>query len=202
MICDGTAGGGGGGSYFASAVDCTLIMVNAVFILFKFCVVVLFPPEPIGNGCTAAARKAGSEDIVYLLCYHIKRILCLYDNMSSAALPSATSMQEAASRPLEYDPATRASYIRSMVRDISTMVLNGETEEAIRGKVGSFAEQYPELLKKLLKRENLTPMYDMLSLLDKMGDGKLSQHEASIVIGKSLVDRFVTPQLQNQPKRE
>jgi hypothetical protein len=118
--------------------------------------------------------------------------------MSNAALPSATSMQEAALRPLEYDPNIRAGYIRSMVQDIHTMLRNGETEETIREKVGPFIEQYPELFKKVIKKEDLTPMYDMLRLLDKMGDKKLSQHEASIVIGKSLVDRFVTPQLQGR----
>jgi hypothetical protein len=115
--------------------------------------------------------------------------------MASASLPSATSMQEAASRPLEYDPSIRARYIRTTLQTISTMVEKGDSEESIRAAVPDFVEQYSELFKKVIKKEDLTPMYDMLRLLDKMGDGKLSQHEASIVIGKSLVDRFVTPQL-------
>jgi hypothetical protein len=115
--------------------------------------------------------------------------------MASASLPSATSMQEAASRPLEYDPNIRAQYIRTTLQTISTMVEKGDSEESIRASVPDFVEQYSELFKKVIKKEDLTPMYDMLRLLDKMGDGKLSQHQASIVIGKSLVDRFVTPQL-------
>ena len=118
--------------------------------------------------------------------------------MSKADLPSATSMQEAASRPLEYNPTTRAIYIRSMVQEITRRVAAGETEESIRTSVPDFIEQYPELFKKMSKKEDLTPIYDMLRLLDKMGEGRLSQHEASIVIGKSLVDRFVTPQLGNK----
>lgn len=115
--------------------------------------------------------------------------------MASASLPSATSMQEAASRPLEYDPNIRAQYIRTTLQTISSMVEKGDSEESIRAAVPDFVEQYSELFKKVIKKEDLTPMYDMLRLLDKMGDGKLSQHQASIVIGKSLVDRFVTPQL-------
>jgi len=118
--------------------------------------------------------------------------------MSSAALPSATSMQEAASRPLEYDPATRAQYIRSMVKEIQQLVATGETEENIRSKTATFCEQYPELVKKLIKKEDLTPIHSMLALLDKMGEGQLSQHQASVIVGKSLVDRFVTPQLQGK----
>jgi hypothetical protein len=115
--------------------------------------------------------------------------------MSSATLPSATSIQEAASRPLEYDPTTRARYIRDMVKDVLQMISDGKTEESIRSAVPSFIEQYPELFKKMIKKEDLTPIYDMLRLLDKMGEGRLSQHQASVIVGKSLVDRFVTPQL-------
>lgn len=120
--------------------------------------------------------------------------------MSSANLPSATSMEEAASRPLEYDPTTRALYVRTMVRDITHMIQMGETEESIRSKVPEFIEQYPELFKKMIKKEDLTPIFEMLRLLDNMGTGKLSQHQASVVVGKSLVDRFVTPQLKGTKK--
>ena len=35
----------------------------------------------------------------------------------------------------------------------------------------------------------------MLAMLDSMGDGKISQHQASIIVGKNLVDKYVTPQL-------
>jgi len=123
--------------------------------------------------------------------------------MSSASLPSATSMQEAASRPLEYDPRVRAQYIRSMLQDITQRMGKGETEESIKSAVPAFIEQYPELFKKMMKKDDLTPIYDMLRMLDKMAEGRLSQHEASVVIGKSLVDRFVTPQLQGkQPSQD
>ena len=118
--------------------------------------------------------------------------------MSGPNLPSGTSIQEAASRPLEYDPTTRATYIRAMVTDITKMVLNGEQEDAIRLKVPKFIEEYPELFKKMIKKEDLAPIYNMLRMLDKMGRGDLTQHEASIAIGKSLVDRYVTPQLQGK----
>ena len=35
----------------------------------------------------------------------------------------------------------------------------------------------------------------MLAMLDRMGEGNISQHQASVIIGKKLVDRYVTPQL-------
>ena len=35
----------------------------------------------------------------------------------------------------------------------------------------------------------------MLEMLDSMGQGTISQHQASVIVGKKLVDRYVTPQL-------
>jgi hypothetical protein len=102
---------------------------------------------------------------------------------------------EAESRQLDYDPAIRATYIRMMVRDISEWVASGESENSIRQRASEFVEQYPELFKKLLAKQDLGPMQSMLTMLDKMADGSLSQHQASVIIGKKLVDRYVTPQL-------
>lgn len=74
---------------------------------------------------------------------------------SKPNLPSATSISEAANRPIEYDPKVRANKIRSKVRDIMDMMAKGETEESIRGSNPEFLEEYPELFKKSLKRRIL-----------------------------------------------
>ncbi len=105
---------------------------------------------------------------------------------------------EAEARPLEYDPAVRAQYIRSMLRDIPQWMSEGETEETIKQRVPDFVESYPELFKKLIHRHDVTPIHNMLTMLDRMAEGRMSQHQASIVVGKKLVDRFVTPQLQGK----
>jgi hypothetical protein len=42
----------------------------------------------------------------------------------------------------------------------------------------------------------------MLAMLDRMGEGSLSQHQASIIVGKKLVDRYVTPQLNGNGKNK
>jgi hemerythrin-like domain-containing protein len=103
--------------------------------------------------------------------------------------------QEAESRTLEYDPNVRAQYVRAMIRDIPQWLSNGDTEQTIRDRVTDFADNYPELFKKLINKEDLTPLQSMIAMLDRMGEGNLSQHQASIIIGKKMVDRFVTPQL-------
>lgn len=109
------------------------------------------------------------------------------------------SMQEATAeaeaRPLDYDPASRAQYIRTMLRDIASWMARGDSEESIREKAKDFIEQYPELFKKIIARQDLSPIQQMLAMLDKMAQGLISQHQASVVVGKKLVDTYVTPTL-------
>jgi len=111
------------------------------------------------------------------------------------------SMEEAAaeaeSRPLEFDPSVRSLYIRSMLQDIALWMSHGDSEDTIRQRVPDFIEKYPELFKKIINRQDLSPIQSMLAMLDRMAEGNLSQHQASIIVGKKLVDRYVTPQLQS-----
>jgi hypothetical protein len=102
---------------------------------------------------------------------------------------------EAEARPLEYDPTNRAQFVRTMLQDIALWMSQGDSEETIRARVPEFIENYPELFKKVIGRQDLAPIQSMLAMLDQMGSGNMSQHQASVIVGKKLVDRFVTPQL-------
>ncbi len=102
---------------------------------------------------------------------------------------------EASSRSLDFDPNVRARYIREMLTDIPKLMSQGLSEEQIREKVPDFAEKYPELFQKIVSKQDLSPIQSMLAMLDRMGEGNISQHQASIIIGKKLVDKFVNPQL-------
>jgi hypothetical protein len=103
---------------------------------------------------------------------------------------------EAENRPLDFDPNERASYVRRMLRDIATWMSHGDTEQVIMERVPDFAEQYPRLFKALINREDLSPIQSMLAMLDRMSEGTMSQHQASMIVGKRLVDRYITPQLR------
>ena len=102
---------------------------------------------------------------------------------------------EAEARSLEYDPNVRARYIREILRDIAQWMAEGLPEDTIRQKVPDFIEKYPELFRKIINKQDLSPVQSMLAMLDRMGEGNISQHQASVIIGKKLVDRYVTPQL-------
>jgi hypothetical protein len=108
---------------------------------------------------------------------------------------------EASSRSLDFDPNVRARFIREMLTDIPRWMAQGLTEEQIREKVPEFAEKYPELFQKIITKQDLSPIQSMLAMLDRMGEGSISQHQASIIIGKKLVDKFVNPQLNGAAGR-
>ena len=103
--------------------------------------------------------------------------------------------EEAESRPLDFDPNVRARFIRQMLNDMSKYMSQGLSEDEIREKAPEFSDRYPELFKKIINKEDLSPIQSMLAMLDKMGDGTLSQHNASMIVGQRLVDRFIKPQL-------
>lgn len=103
---------------------------------------------------------------------------------------------EASSRSLDFDPKVRARFIREMLNDIPRWMTQGLTEDQIREKVPEFADKYPELFTKIIQKQDLSPIQSMLAMLDRMGEGNISQHQASVIIGKKLVDKFVNPQLQ------
>jgi hypothetical protein len=104
--------------------------------------------------------------------------------------------EEASSRSLDFDPNVRARFIREMLISIPLWVNQGLSEDTIRDKVPEFANKYPELFLKIVKKEDLSPIHSMLAMLDRMGEGNLSQHQASIIIGKKLLDKYITPNLQ------
>jgi hypothetical protein len=111
----------------------------------------------------------------------------------------AGSTAEAENRPLEYDPKERARYIRTMIDNISKWMADNESVETITERAGDFIKFYPQLFKKMVSSKDITPINSMLVMLDKMGQGDLTQHQASIIVGKKLVDRYVTPQIQPSP---
>ena len=107
------------------------------------------------------------------------------------------AVREAEARPLNFAPGARANYVRDMIRDLKAHVNEGRSVEEIKAvpALAKFAQDYPELFKKVIQRQDLSHLSVMLGALDKMETGALSQHQASILVGQRLVDKIVKPQL-------
>ena len=129
--------------------------------------------------------------------------------------------REAENRALDFDPAERAALIRKMLEEVPRAIAAGMTAEDLGLQNGfkqgppsaedppinprfahikEFAERYPELFKKIVGQQDLTPIRHMLQMLDKMAEGRMTTHQASVIVGQKLVDRYVKPQLRGHEK--
>lgn len=109
------------------------------------------------------------------------------------------SIAEAEQAPLNFMPKERAAYVRSMIALIETLQSEGKTVEQIKERVPEFARDYENLFKAATSGEafNKQNLKTMLALLDRMGEGQLSQHQASVIVGKKLADQYITPQVNS-----
>lgn len=103
------------------------------------------------------------------------------------------SIAEAESAPIGFEPLTRSKYIKDNIERIMEYKKNGIDDKDIFKNCSEFAEQFPELFKKILSGNDISTLNTMLLMLDKMGEGTLSQHQASVLIGKKLANDFISP---------
>lgn len=110
----------------------------------------------------------------------------------------STLSAKAEKEPLKFDPNERSAFIRTHISHIRKMVTIGRTNEEIKSVFPEFAEQYPGLLEMLLRPSGFDEksLSLMISMLEKMGTGKTTQHEASIRVGQHLMNEYVKPDLK------
>jgi hypothetical protein len=92
----------------------------------------------------------------------------------------------------------RAAYVRDMIDKIKSLRTAGSTLDTIKEATGTFSTQYPGLFKMILDDSyNDASLRTMLALLDRMGTGNMSQHQASVVVGQRLHDIYIKPKMSN-----
>ena len=105
------------------------------------------------------------------------------------------AMLEAANRPLDFEPKSRALYVRDMCKKVEDYLAAGKGPEEIKALVPDFVRGYKNLFEMLTQPGgyNKQSLKTMLAMLDRMGAGELTQHQASVIIGKRLADTYIKP---------
>jgi hypothetical protein len=105
------------------------------------------------------------------------------------------AMEEAANRPLDFQPKERAQYVRDSVALIETYQQQGLTTEEIKEKVPTFFRDYKNLFEMVTMPGgyNKQSLKTMLVMLDRMATGELTQHQASVIVGQRLADTYIKP---------
>jgi hypothetical protein len=108
--------------------------------------------------------------------------------------------EKAATEPTRFNATERSSFIKDHIVKVTTMLKTGNSSlDDIKAVFPEFCEQYPNILEMITRPGG----YDqrsldlMLKMLEKMGQGKASQHEASIQVGQHLLNTYVKPQLDS-----
>ena len=108
------------------------------------------------------------------------------------------AMAEAANRALDFNPEERLTYLKSALRQVMEMKDEGKTIDEIRAAVPVLVERFPELFKKVTARgEDLTPLLHMFGLMEKMGSGEMTHHNASVLVGQGLAAKYMPEHLRN-----
>jgi hypothetical protein len=115
------------------------------------------------------------------------------DRVDSQSIEEAVA--EASSRRIEYSPAERARDIRRILEEVPYLQRHGATKDQLLTLFEREAKLYPQFFKKVVDGEDTTPIRVMLTMLDKMQEGELTQHQASVIVGQKLVNKYVRPQM-------
>ena len=109
-------------------------------------------------------------------------------------------MQEAESRALDFQPKERAQYVRDSIVLVEKYQKDGFSTEQIKEKVPTFVRDYKNLFEMLTQPGgyNRQSLKTMLAMLDRMGSGELTQHQASVIVGQRLADTYITPSIQGE----
>lgn len=116
----------------------------------------------------------------------------------NSVLPSRESLsemtREAEGRGLEYNPVERVANVRATIDHILRWKAEGKSRQEIEETLGSFVTEYPTLFHKVMEpNPDMTMLKSMLALMDRMGAGSMSQHQASVIVGQRLAEKFIRP---------
>ncbi len=112
----------------------------------------------------------------------------------------AERMAEAANRPLNFEPKARAKYVRDSIDLIERCQANHMTLDEMKQvkDLELFIRDYKNLFEMVTQPGgyNKQSLKTMLAMLDRMGTGELTQHQASVIVGERLADTYIKPNLQ------
>ena len=102
------------------------------------------------------------------------------------------AMARASSETHAFNAKERVDYINTMVDCIKRYKRENKTLHEIKELLPEFVEQYKSLFETLTNpagydESNLTTMLNMLKHMD---NGNLSQHGASVIVGKRLYEKY------------
>uniref|UniRef100_A0A6C0JVA0 Uncharacterized protein n=1 Tax=viral metagenome TaxID=1070528 RepID=A0A6C0JVA0_9ZZZZ len=92
----------------------------------------------------------------------------------------------------EFNAKERGVYIRSMVTTTQDLLRQRRSVDEIKELLPEFARDYKHLFEMITDPAgyDASNLQVMLAMLDHMDSGNLTQHDASVIVGKRLYSKF------------
>lgn len=105
---------------------------------------------------------------------------------------SEEAFRRAAAQKHTFDAGERAQYIRQMVLRTLAYRREGRSVDEIKELLPEFVEYYQYLFEMITDPAGYDErnLNTMLAMLEHMHKGSLSQHDASIIVGKKLYEQY------------
>ena len=89
----------------------------------------------------------------------------------------------------------RASFIRGEITKVTVLKRQGKSFDEMKEACSEFANNYPHLFIMVTSDEEYSEgtLHTMLVMLDRMAENKVSQHDASVVVGKHVAHHYMKP---------
>jgi len=102
---------------------------------------------------------------------------------------------EAQSRPLDFPATERAIYVRAMVKRVEALKEAGRSMEEIKTLLPEFHRDHPYLFEMLTENTSYDKgsLQTMLAMLERMGQGSMNHHQATVIVGQRLAQKYINP---------
>ena len=99
------------------------------------------------------------------------------------------------SEPAVHVPEKKSVVARRMIEEVEKALLT-ESPAVVSSRFAEYQLEFPKLFATLLNRDYPRDVLGlMISQIEKVESGRMSQHDASVAVGSVLVNQFVKPQM-------
>ena len=105
------------------------------------------------------------------------------------------AIAEAKERPLDFPAKERATYVRAMVKRVKELKVAGRTLAEIEEQLPEFKRDHPYLFEMITENDTYdeASLNTMLRMLDRMGNGNMNHHQATVIVGERLASKYIQP---------
>jgi hypothetical protein len=103
------------------------------------------------------------------------------------------AIQQAETRSLDFPATERATYVRAMVKRVHELKAAGRSIHQITEQLPEFKRDHPYLFEMITEHDDYDEgsLNTMLAMLDRMGQGGLNHHQATVIVGQRLAQKYI-----------